>query len=1112
MKRNFYILFLLPFVLIINGICAQDDDYLFDHYSNKEGLTQATINCIIQDMDGYIWFGTQAGINKFNGYSFENIQYKTTGERSLSNNWVICMDEDDEGNIWVGTRNGLNKVSKDRKTITKYMHNPSDPESLNDKGVYGVHVDKDGVVWVKTFTALNKLDPKTNKFTRFEQKIDLFNAGKDRDRHFPIYEDQEGYLWIGSSEGLHRFHKGFQDFTLRLKHDPDNPNTISDDNITALIRDKQGYYWIGTANGLNKYDLKTGEVIRYMHNPDDVFSISDNDIFEIVEDYLGNIWVATGSGLNKLEKATERFISFQHSKSAPDGISNNMIRTLLQDNTYNLWIGTDAKGVDKIDLKRKNFYTIKPRDGKRPIDLSFEIIASIYKQSRDTIWIGTWGRGLDILNRKTNEVIHYKEEYIGKYHINDNFVQVIYRDSKGTIWLGTRKGINIYYPETQSFIDLKDLYNNQYYPNLTGNRIYSIKEDREGKYWVATSRGLFRFDLRNLDVENFYSDVNDKNSLSVNVVNSLLIDEDGIVWIGTYTGGLNKYDPRTKKMKLFENDEKNENSLSQNTIFSMTEDKDGFIWIATETGLNKFDKRKETFKRYLTEDGLPDECIYQVQKDFQENIWVSTRRGLAVLNKTTGKINAFDPDDGLQGYEYNNGASHLGYDGELFFGGTNGLDAFYPNTLNNNPFKPKMVFTLFKKAATENDEPLDISDGDHIVLSYKENVFTIEFAALEFTKPRINKYKYKMEGLEDEWREIGNQHYVTFNNIPPGEYKFLLMGANNDGVWCDEPISITIEIKPPFWQTNVAYLIYVLLVALAIYLFLEIRTKSLKKANQILREKQLAALEIAKQKEELTVKNKNITDSINYARRIQQAMMPSQFLFRKLFPDFFILYKPKDIVSGDFYWITERNNKIFLAAVDCTGHGVPGAFMSIIGFDLLRNITGEQKVEEPAEILNLLNKGVSETFSKNVQDGTVKDGMDLSLIVIDKNEGTIEFSGAFNPMYMVRDNDIIEIKGNRFSVGMVGDTDEEKIFESHIFPYKKDDVFYIFSDGYPDQFGGPLGKKFKYRRFRHLLLTIHGMPMKKQQEFLEENIENWRGEMEQVDDILVIGFKITDLF
>ncbi|PLX05846.1 MAG: serine/threonine protein phosphatase, partial [Marinilabiliales bacterium] len=435
-----------------------------------------------------------------------------------------------------------------------------------------------------------------------------------------------------------------------------------------------------------------------------------------------------------------------------------------------------------------------------------------------------------------------------------------------------------------------------------------------------------------------------------------------------------------------------------------------------------------------------------------------------------------------------------------------GLNSFFPDSMSDNDIIPPIVITSFEKTNEEGTEIISLQGKEGIEISYKDFMFTINFAALEYTRPEKNQYKYMMEGLNDDWIYIGTEHSRTFSNIPPSEYVFRVVGSNNDLKWNEKGASIKIIIAPPWWRTKWAYIAYILFFGFIIYYFIEFRTRKLKRSNQILQEKQLAALEIAKQKEELTIKNKNITDSINYAKRIQQAMMPSVYLFKKLFPESFILYKPKDIVSGDFYWITEKNNKVFVSAVDCTGHGVPGAFMSIIGFDLLRNIT-EKGIEDPAEILNRLNDGVSEIFSRNNEEQTVKDGMDIALCVIDRTDQTIQFAGAFNPLYLVRENKIIEVKANRFSVGMV-DKEEDHVFENHEVKIRDNDMFYIFTDGYPDQFGGPLGKKFKYRRFRHLLLTINNLPVDQQKAFLEENIENWRGELEQVDDILVLGIRL----
>ena len=316
------------------------------------------------------------------------------------------------------------------------------------------------------------------------------------------------------------------------------------------------------------------------------------------------------------------------------------------------------------------------------------------------------------------------------------------------------------------------------------------------------------------------------------------------------------------------------------------------------------------------------------------------------------------------------------------------------------------------------------------------------------------------------------------------------------------------EVKTPVLQTRIAYFIYGIIIIFLIYFLVQYRTKNLRKANQILIEKDIASREVEKQRQELAIKNKNITSSIQYAKKIQEALLPSDVMFKKLLPDSFILFKPKDIVSGDFYWITERNNKVFVSAVDCTGHGVPGAFMSLIGFKILENIIKVQSIEKPSEILNILSMGIENTFHRDEEDYLLKDGMDLAFCAFDRNKKQLEYAGAFNPLYLIRDNKLIETRADRFSIGLKHELNTQNEYTNHSVSIKKGDMIYLFSDGYPDQFGGPNGKKFMYRRFRHMLLTIHKLPLQEQKDFLEKSIETWKGDKyDQVDDILVIGIR-----
>ncbi|MBI5541696.1 MAG: SpoIIE family protein phosphatase [Bacteroidia bacterium] len=1112
-KKFIHIVAGLLLVLISGLSNAQVSEAFFEHFTVDEGLSQSSVNCIVQGKVGFLWLGTQDGLNKYDGYKFKHYQHSPLDTNSISSNWIYAIDDDTSGIIWIGTQYGLNKLYQRSDKIVRYIHNPKKPSSISENEVFGVLVDRFGTVWAKTEKALNKLDTATGKFTRFEHEIDYFGSNKS-DKGFPLLEDEEG-IWVGSATGLHFFNRKLEQFKS-YTHNPGDVNSISDNFITGLVFDGDKTLWVATRYGINKFNKKTKKFEHFFHDFTEEKGLSANQINSICYGHDGYIWVATyGGGLNKLNPKTGDVQVFQNQPNNKFSISSQYLNFVLEDKSYNLWIGTDDQGLDKYDLKPKKFLLYRDSKGSNSLKLSENIIASIYEADNGDLWVGTWDYGLDIVNRKTGVVKNYSTNSPpGERIIGDN-VHVIMPDSKGLIWLGTKKGISIYDKKTKKFTDLNKYYKFKNFPNLDGSRIYSILEDYKGNVWVGTTNGLNRFNISDLTVNTYWSTYADTLSLFDNQIIYIMGDRDGYIWIGT-KAGLNRFDYKTNKFFRIGSVKDGRTYAGKNKYYQISnsyieeilEDSiDGSIWIGTASGLNRYDKRNATFQYFTDKDGLPNETIYELEQDKNGNIWMSTNHGIAMLDRKTFKIRSYDRADGLQGLEFNNGASFISKSGEIFFGGTNGFNSFNPSEMNDNPFIPTVVFTTFEKISNGNKIILNIEKVRELELAYTDHSLTFNFAALEFTKSPKNSYMYMMEGLNNSWIQIGNRNFQDFGTLAPGEYVLRVKGSNNDLVWNDKEISIRIIVNPPIFKSIYAYITYILLIFTAIYLYVRSRTKKLQKANDALRIKQLAALEIAKQREELAVKNKSITDSINYAKRIQEAMLPSEYLFRKLLPDSFIFYNPKDIVSGDFYWVTEKESKIFIAAVDCTGHGVPGAFMSIIGFDLLRNITKEQGVENPAQILNLLNLGISETFSKHANESAIKDGMDVSLLVIDRNNKVLEYAGAFNPLYIARENKIIEVKGNRFAVGKMEGNEDLK-FDNHIVSYRENDMLYIFSDGYADQFGGPLGKKFKFRRFRHLLLTINGLPLLKQKAFLEENFESWKGQLEQVDDILVIGIKL----
>ncbi len=394
-----------------------------------------------------------------------------------------------------------------------------------------------------------------------------------------------------------------------------------------------------------------------------------------------------------------------------------------------------------------------------------------------------------------------------------------------------------------------------------------------------------------------------------------------------------------------------------------------------------------------------------------------------------------------------------------------------------------------------------------IIVPARTKMLTIYFSSLDFTYPSNNKYMYKLSSTSSEglWINNGSKNYVQFSNLRPGKYIFQVKGSNSDQVWSLKPFEIILIVETPFYKTTIAYVVYIIILLFLIFLFIRLRTIKLIRENKELQERNEAAIEINRQKEELAIKNKNITDSINYARRIQMAMMPSEKAFRRILPNSFVLYRPKDIVSGDFYWIYQKDEKIFFAVVDCTGHGVPGAFMSILGIELFRNIM-YSNIEDPGAILDNLNKEFSRIFS-GMEDFALKDGMDVSFCQWNKKDNILYFAGAEHVLFHIRNNQINEIKGNRFSVG-IDFREEEENFTTHTIQLLPQDVIYIFTDGYADQFGGIEGKKFKYRRLRHLFLNIYKLPVEQQKAALEDTFETWKGNNEQVDDILIIVLKI----
>ena len=1095
-------IFTLSFLRGIDPVVKLPEAELF---TIENGLSQTRVNLSFSDSYGYLWVGTSNGLNLYDGYRFQIFKHVPYDTTSLSHNFIRCIAEDEKSNLWIGTDYGLNYYNRSTGRFKQYLHNQDDSLSISGHQILSVYPDRKGFIWIKTARHLERLDPVTDSIIKYRHYVNSFNNNPGM-LNCPIVEDKNGFLWFGSNDGLFSFDRDSNSFT-HFFHKADNLESISNNEILSIYEDKNGELWVGTKNGLNKFDRIRKTFRRYLFSPLSSLNPSPNAINSIIEDPQGVFWIGSNRGLilfDKRKPAPVNQTSLFINKSL---FSLGTISNLLIDKSGIIWI-SGFQGLFKIDTKPKKFNIYNSSFNSFP-SLSGDMITSIYKEAEDLLWLGVWDNGLNILNRKTGEVDWYYPSNTNiKKRIASNKINCIMEDHSGKIWLGSTNGIDIFDRATRSFISFQEKYPSVSSRILNNRMINCLIEDNNGDVWIGTDKGVLRFQRKFEQITSYNKIYRNKLIVDIGFVYALAHDKDNLIWIGT-ENGLNCYN-QNKDFFYRYTETGRKMDLSSRIVYSLHVDKHNTLWVGTASGLNRYNPEEENFDVFTEENGLPNDLINGILEDDNNCLWLSTNKGLSKYDIDKNEFSNYDITEGLQSYEFNYGAFAKADDGEMFFGGISGFNSFYPDNLPKNPYNPRIVFTSFE-LIDNNGSKNTYSNGNNDIKKVDINQsFIVRFAALDFTLPTSNIFEYsiQLKGNQERWIPIGNQNSVTFSNLPPGNYLLQIRGSNSDHVWSKFKAELEIVSTAPFWRTKFALYFFLLLMVLATYFLIQYRTQSLRKSNRILRDRDIAAKEISRQKDMLSLRNKNIEDSLNYAQRIQKAMLTTPKQFRTILPNSFILHKPKDIVSGDFYWISEQDDKIFVAAADCTGHGVPGAFMSLISFELFRKIIKTQKIYRPDLILNTINSNFEEIFG-NIEDIAIRDGMDLSFCVLDKSMKGLEFSGAFNPLYIVRDSKLIELKSDHFSIGAdFGSDSAPKIFTNHTISLQEGDMIYMFSDGYADQFGGPEGKKYKYRRFRHLLLNIHQLPLDKQRTIVDENIEEWRGNTEQIDDILIIGIRI----
>ena len=812
-------------------------EYLhFDSYSVEDGLSQSTVFCILQDSKGYMWFGTEDGLNRFDGFTFSVFKSDPQEPNSISSNWIQSIIEDDSGVLWIGTRDGgLNKFDRNLEQFTHYRFTPENPYGISDDEITTLHLGQDGSIWIGTAKGgLNRFDPETEHFVHYQN-----NPRDDKsissNSILSIYQTREGILWIGTNgEGLNRYDP-INDAFIKYKRDPDDIYSLIDNTVWSIFEDSNGKLWLGTSDGLDQFDSKNEIFTHYRSDRNDGYDLSYDVVQTIYQDSTDSLWIGTyGGGLNYFDPDTQTFSHYQNHPGDANSLSSNIIMSIYQDREGVLWLGTIGGGVNKLDLGRENFTHFK-NDPLNSNSLSNNMVRAFFQDDDGTIWVGTMFGGLNRYDRRTHEWQHYQNDISDPSSLSDNFVSEIYRDRSGVLWIGTIHGLDRFDPQTETFAHF-DL--NPDDPGKSSKiEVSEIFESQDDEFWIGTTDGLYSFDRKN-EVWNKKIDFS-LNTAKNPYIYTIIEDHSGQLWIGTLGDGLFILDPKTFNINHYQNETGNPVSLSQNFITAMILDEAGDVWIGTNgSGLDRFDQELGTFKNYREIDGLPNDAIYCLLEDNNKNLWVSTNSGLSKFDPKTELFINFDMTDGLQSNEFNAKACMKTRSGEMIFGGINGFNIFIPDAVENNPVVPPIVMISM---LNDDEEIKLIKDGDalaEVTLKWPLNSIEFEYAALSYAQPDKNQYAYYLEGFEDSWKAVENRRFGQYTNLPGGSYTLRVKGSNNDGVWNDLGVAVPITVIPPFWQSGWFFVISILSVFGVIYGGYRLRVKNLEERSHEL-EKQM---------------------------------------------------------------------------------------------------------------------------------------------------------------------------------------------------------------------------------------------------------------------------------
>ena len=907
----FYCIFLMQFSLY-----GQHDYLRFKRLTINDGLSLSSVYTIFQDSKGFMWFGTEDGLNKYDGKRFKIYRPDPGNTNSLSYKWTELIYEDTNGHFWLGSKGGLSRFDPVTENFKQYGSQKEKATLTGDTVTCAVE-SKRNDLWVGTTSGINRISLGSSlvEFTGLQSvqinTIRVFSdevwagtnkgifvkkandnsfhqvavGGEDSVKQivYSIVEDENQHIWAGVGPTLYRLNRLEKESQWECVISPDDLGSQMD-QIEKLIFDDHQTIWMSCSNGLYQFDQKEKKLASFLRSIDSSHSLAINPLKSIHKDSSGKLWYGTfGEGIYRIDLKTGRFNNFRNNPGDLQSISQNAINCITEDRSGNIWFGTFGAGINVFQPEAHKFGFIS----HQPLNtnsLSSNFIWSIMECDNGLVWIGTNDAGLNKYDPMTDNYQVFLHSPDDPYSISHSSVRKVYQDSKKRIWIGTDGGgLNRFFPETGRFIHYKNIPDDA--TSISGNSVRVIYEDNEQRLWIGTRSGLNLFDPEKATFQRFVHTEQDVNSISNDFIySSILHDTKGNLWIGTYGGGLNKMDIKSGKFQHYLNNPAETESISDNIVFSIYEDRSGILWVGTNSGLNRFDPRNEKFQRFGIREGLPNEVIYGILPQDSSTLWLSTNKGICRFDIADYSTKNFNTSDGLQSNEFNGGAFHKGKSGMMYFGGVYGLNIIDPELSYIKENTSQVVFTRLEVFGNEvktisdtsstNIEnrinkigkqyflPKDISYSHEIFLDYQDRFISIEYAALNSANTSNLMFQYIMEGLDNNWNDVGNRNYITFANLQPGDYNLKIRSINHDGYYSDSNAEITVVIIPPFWKTRWFYLfevlVFLVLLTFIYKYLLKIRTNRLLRvqnekiflANQKLKEseKNLKQLNATKDK------------------------------------------------------------------------------------------------------------------------------------------------------------------------------------------------------------------------------------------------------------------------